>query len=77
MDPAHPCSSGQAGTAQPQLRPVPELPRLAFSTQETAQVLGLSLTTIRRLIRKGRLRTVRGIRHRMIPRSEIDRLLTV
>jgi len=55
----------------------PALPRLAYTTQETAQVLGLSLATIRRLIRKGRLRTVPGIRHRMVPLTEIEKLLRV
>lgn len=55
----------------------PALPRLAYSTQETAEVLGLSIVTVRRLIAKGRLRTIRGIRHRMVPVSEIQRLLTV
>lgn len=55
----------------------PALPRLAYSTQETAEVLGLSIATVRRLIAKGRLRTIRGIRHRMVPVSEIQRLLAV
>lgn len=80
MDPA-PCShvvSPSNAPSRDQLRsPCPSVPRVAFSPQETADMLGLSLTTVRRLIRKGRLRTVRGIRHRVIPRSEIDRLLTV
>lgn len=55
----------------------PVLPRLAYSPQEVADILGLSITTVRRLIRKGRLRTIPGLRHRLVPRTEIDRLLRV
>lgn len=70
----------QAVLPTPELKtpsPADALPRLAFSAEETATILGLSITTVRRLMRKGRLKTVRGIRHKVVPRTEIDRFLRV
>ena len=63
--------------SQPAVSPQPTLPRMAFSVTETAEILGLSVVTIRRLIRKGRLRTISGLRHRLVPLTEIQRLLRV
>ncbi len=49
--------------------------RLAFSVQETAQILGVSDKTVRRLVTRGLLRSSKALRHLLIPRSEIDRFL--
>lgn len=51
------------------------LPRLAFSTAEAAQMLGISERSIRRLIARGLLRPSRALRHMLIPRTEIERFL--
>lgn len=64
-------------TTQPAVGTSPELPRMAYSIDETAAILGLSVTTIRRLVARGRLRTIPGIRHRIIPRAQIEKLLGV
>jgi excisionase family DNA binding protein len=50
-------------------------PRLAFSVKETADMLGLSEKTIRRLIARRLLRSSRALRHLLIPRKEIERFL--
>jgi excisionase family DNA binding protein len=49
--------------------------RLAFSVKETADILGLSEKTIRRLIARRLLRSSRALRHLLIPRKEIERFL--
>lgn len=51
------------------------LPRLAFSMQETAEVLGVSYITVHRLIQRGLLRSSKALRHKIIPRTEIERFL--
>ncbi|MCB1232273.1 MAG: helix-turn-helix domain-containing protein [Verrucomicrobiae bacterium] len=42
---------------------------------EAAEALGVSQTTVRRLIRRGSLRPCRALRHVLIPVSEVRRLL--
>lgn len=49
--------------------------RLALSLQETAEALGLSYITIYRLMKRGKLRAVPGVRHKLIPMREIERFL--
>jgi excisionase family DNA binding protein len=49
--------------------------RLAFSIHETAGLLGLSYQSVYRLILRGELKAVTKLRHKIIPRSEIDRFL--
>jgi excisionase family DNA binding protein len=49
--------------------------RLAFSVKETANMLGLSEKTIRRLVARRLLRSSRALRHLLIPRKEIERFL--
>lgn len=51
------------------------LRRLAFSVRETAEMLGISEKTVRRLIRRGLLRPSRALRHLLIPKKEIERFL--
>lgn len=53
----------------------PVLPRLAYSLQETAAMLGVCTKTVRRLVYRDLLHRVEGVRHIIIPRSEIERLL--
>lgn len=49
--------------------------RMAYSVRETAELLGVSEKTIRRLIYRKLLRASRALRHILIPRTEIDRFL--
>jgi len=44
------------------------------SIAETAKVLGVSRDTVRRLIRRGELRSVRVSRRVMVPQHEIERV---
>lgn len=52
-----------------------ELPRLAWSLKETAEILGLSSSTVWRLVKRGKIRSVPGVRHMLIPQKEIERFL--
>ena len=61
-------------TAQPPLNGTQ--PRLAYSVQETARMLGVCDKSIRRLILRGLLRPSRALRHIRIPKQEIDRFLS-
>ena len=49
--------------------------RLAYSVKETAEVLGISEVTVYRLLLRGRLKSIPGLRHKIIPRSSIVKLL--
>ena len=49
--------------------------RLAYTTNETAEMLGLSPKTVYRLIERGLLKSVGALRHKRITRAEIDRIL--
>jgi len=49
--------------------------RLAFSMQETADVLGVSYITVQRLIQRGLLRSSTALRHKIISKVEIERFL--
>ena len=51
------------------------IPREAFSKQEVADILGVSVRTIDGLIDSHQLRAVRIGRHLRIDRKEIDRFL--
>jgi excisionase family DNA binding protein len=52
-----------------------KLPRLAFSVNETAQQLGVTPITVYRLIQRGKLRASSVLRHKLIPVTEIQKLL--
>ena len=54
---------------------IPDSMRMAFSVQETAQILGISDKTVRRLLDRKLLRASRAIRHLLIPKKEIERFL--
>ncbi|MGJ8643343.1 MAG: helix-turn-helix domain-containing protein [Luteolibacter sp.] len=60
----------EATTAQ---KNVPEV----YLVPEAAELLRVSEKTIRRLVKNGELRALPQLRHLIIPRSEIDRLLDV
>jgi excisionase family DNA binding protein len=49
--------------------------RLAYSTREAAELLGVSEKTIRRLVVRGLLRSSKALRHLLIPKKEIERFL--
>ena len=49
--------------------------RLAFSVAETAHLLGISQPSVRRLLGRGLLKSSKALRHKLIPRSEIEKLL--
>jgi excisionase family DNA binding protein len=53
----------------------PRVPKLALTLRETAQALGLSPITIRRLNRRGLLRNVKCVRHLRFPVKEVERFL--
>jgi len=54
---------------------VPLTERGAFQLPEAADYLSLSITTIRRLIKRGLIQPLPGIRHVVIERAECDRFL--
>ena len=51
------------------------LPRLAFNTEETAQMLGLERTSLWRLEKRGLIRANRALRTPLFPLAEINRFL--
>ena len=61
--------------------PVPTLPdseRLAYSVEESAQLLGVHYFSVYRMIQRGKLRACRVLRGKLlIPRSELLKLLKV
>jgi excisionase family DNA binding protein len=50
-------------------------PRLAFSPDETAQLLGVSPELVFDLLRSGQLKSVKAGRRRLISRANIDAFL--
>jgi predicted site-specific integrase-resolvase len=53
----------------------PDLPRLAYSMRETAEILDISYITVHRWIKGGLLKCSWASRHKLIPLSEIQRFL--
>ncbi len=51
------------------------LDRLAFTINETAAMLGISPVSVYRLLKRGLLRSSTALRHKLIPKTEIDRFL--
>jgi excisionase family DNA binding protein len=56
-------------------RTPPRLPKRAFSIREVEQTTDLSHATIYRLIRTGRLRTIKVLGRRLVPAEALDDLL--
>lgn len=48
---------------------------LTYTPKEVAHLLGVSQTTVYRLILRRVLKVIPDLRHKRIPRAEIDRLL--
>jgi excisionase family DNA binding protein len=54
----------------------PEAERLAYSIQESADLLGVDYFSVYRLIQRGKLRACRALRGKLlVPRTELLRLL--
>jgi excisionase family DNA binding protein len=53
----------------------PSNARLAYSVQESADILGLSYSSVFRLLQRGKLRSARILRHHVIPKAELERIL--
>lgn len=51
------------------------LAREAYKIAETAQLLGISSKSVRRLLDRGLLHAIAVLRHKLVPRSEIERFL--
>jgi Helix-turn-helix domain len=51
------------------------LPRLAYTMQETADILGVSYISVHRLLKRRLLKSSTALRHKLIPASEIERFL--
>jgi len=51
--------------------------KLAYSMIEAAEAVGVCYITMHRLVKSGRIKCVPGLRTKIIPRSEIERFLTV
>jgi excisionase family DNA binding protein len=49
--------------------------KLTYSTQEAADLLGITSKTVYRLVERGMLKAVSALRHKRIPRTEIERFL--
>ena len=56
-------------------RSASELPRMAFKIHEAAQVMGISIKAVRRLLSRGLLKKSMAMRHVLISASEIQRFL--
>jgi excisionase family DNA binding protein len=84
-----PTSPERAAVASPEKPPAasPEKPmatspqvsgtdkRLAYTMRETSEILGVSYITVHRLIQRGLLKSSRALRHKIIPKREIERFL--
>ena len=56
--------------------PEPPIERLAYSVQEAADMLGVHYFSIYRLIQRGKLKTCRVLRGKLlVPRTELLKLL--
>jgi hypothetical protein len=53
------------------------LPKLAYTMEETAQMLGISYCSVWRLLQRGLLKSSKALRHKVIPMTEIQRFLKV
>ena len=62
----------------PPLPPTNPLPRLSFTIEDAAEVIGVSRSTMYELVRDGRVRTVHiSERKRVIPLVELERFLAL
>ena len=62
----------------PQSETAPKAERLAYSIQETADLLGVNYFSVYRLIQRGKLKACRALRGKLlVPRSELLKLLKI
>jgi Helix-turn-helix domain len=54
---------------------VPLTERGSFQLPQAADYMSLSITTVRRLIKRGLIHPLPGVRHIVVPRAECDRFL--
>ncbi len=54
---------------------IPFAERLVFTIQEAALLLNICEKSVHRLIQRGKLRCISSLRHKRIPRAELDRFL--
>ena len=69
-----------AEKTSPQAAPpvLPDSQRLAYSVEESAQLLGVHYFSVYRMIQRGKLRACRVLRGKLlVPRSELLKLLKV
>jgi transposase-like protein len=52
-----------------------QLPRLAYSLREAAEILGISYVSVWRLRKRGLLKCSKALRNAMVPRTELERFL--
>ena len=64
-------------TQAPAQPPLPQTAqtKLAYSTKETAELLSVTDKTVYRLIERGLLKSSSALRHKRIPKAEIERFL--
>lgn len=67
-------TSATAKRTDKQPRPA-GLPRLAYSLKEVAAMLGISYTSVHRLVQRGKLRSTGGLRHKLIAAGDLERFL--
>jgi excisionase family DNA binding protein len=48
---------------------------MCYSMHEVASALGVSYATVWRLVQRGQLRRVKGLRHVYVAKSELDRFI--
>lgn len=72
-----PRETARSGTTDPPVVTAtsPGEPRLAFSPDETAQLLGISPELVFDLLRTGQLKSIKAGRRRLISRANIDAFL--
>jgi excisionase family DNA binding protein len=64
------------GAAQVEVQPASSAERLAYSIQESAEMLGVNYFSVYRLIQRGKLKPCRALRGKLlVPRAELLRLL--
>lgn len=57
----------------PNMGPVPQ--SATYSVAEAGHLIGVSNFTIYRLLQRGKLRAIASIRHKRIPKAELERFL--
>ena len=58
------------------IEPLPPSERLAYSIQESADLLGVNYFSVYRLIQRGKLKACRALRGKLlVPRTELLKLL--